>query len=117
MIEATCHCGAVRIEVATAPVWVTECACSICRRLGTLWSYYSPRDVRVTGPTSIYMCNDRVLELHSCTTCACTTHWTPIDPAYDRMGVNVRLMDPAIVAAAQLEKITGPEDPVRPSRG
>lgn len=119
MVEASCHCGAVRLEVATPPEWVTECGCSICRRLGGLWSYYSPRDVKVippSGATTIYMCNDRVLEMHSCNVCACTTHWVAIDPNYDRMGVNARMMDPAVVAAATYEKITGPEDPNRPSQ-
>ena len=28
MIEATCHCGAVRIEVPSAPEAVTACNCS-----------------------------------------------------------------------------------------
>ncbi len=50
MIEASCHCGAVRIETDEAPETVTECNCSICRRLGTLWAYYSPSSVRITPP-------------------------------------------------------------------
>lgn len=113
MIEASCHCGAVRIQVPTAPTVVTDCGCSICRRRGGLWAYYKPNQVKVippSGATSIYLCNDRVLENHSCSTCHCTTHWWPIDPAIDRMGVNARLMDPEILAAARIEKIRGPED-------
>jgi len=47
MIEASCHCGAVRIEVPSAPETVTSCNCSICRRYGVLWAYYQPQSVRV----------------------------------------------------------------------
>jgi len=42
MIEASCHCGLVHLEVAQPPAAVNECTCSICRRYGTLWAYYSP---------------------------------------------------------------------------
>ena len=53
MVEATCHCGAVRLEVPKSPqeVEVKECNCSICRRTGSVLAYYSPRDVRVSGAT------------------------------------------------------------------
>jgi hypothetical protein len=39
MIEAVCDCGAVRLEVATAPEKVNDCQCNWCQRLGALWSY------------------------------------------------------------------------------
>jgi hypothetical protein len=107
MVEATCHCGAVRIEVPTAPTELTSCNCSICRRLGGLWAYYSPTQVRVVGETATYRWGDRTLDLHRCTVCGCSTHWTPIDPALDRMGVNARLMDPAVVAAARVRRLDG----------
>ncbi|HEY5921769.1 MAG TPA: hypothetical protein VIV11_08865 [Kofleriaceae bacterium] len=107
MIEATCHCGAVTIEVPEAPSQLTSCNCSICRRLGSLWCYFSPTVVRVTGTTVAYRWGDKTLDLHHCATCGCTTHWTPIDPALDRMGVNARLLDPAIVAAAKVRRIDG----------
>lgn len=111
MIEASCHCGALRVEIAAAPDTVTECACSICRKKGALWAYYSPRDVRLipaSGATSIYMWGDKELEFHTCKTCGCTTHWAGVDKTIDRMGVNARLMAPEVVAAATLRKIKGP---------
>ena len=107
MTEASCHCGAVRIEVAAAPTVVTSCNCSICRRLGTLWAYYSPTQVKVVGDTATYLWGDKELTFHRCPTCGCATHWTAIDPALDRMGVNARLMDPAVVAAARVRKYDG----------
>src|SRR5688572_24205475 len=107
MMEATCHCSAVRIEVPRAPTELTSCNCSICRRVAGLWAYYRPAEVRVTGRTVTYRWGDRTLDLHRCETCGCTTHWTPVDPAGDRMGVNARLMDPAVVDAARVRRLDG----------
>jgi hypothetical protein len=110
VIEASCHCGRVRIAIDAAPVEVTDCNCSICRRLGTLWAYYSPKQVKITPPegaTDIYMWNERIIEFHTCKTCHCTTHWAPADKAHDRMGVNARLMAPEVLAAAKVKKFDG----------
>ena len=113
MIEASCHCGAVRIEIdAPPPTDLTDCGCSICRRKGGLWAYYSPKQVRIfpaSGATTIYMWGDKMLESHTCKFCACMTHWSPVDKSYDRMGVNARMMDPQILAAARVKKSAGPE--------
>ncbi len=110
MIEGSCHCGAVRIEVDRAPVEVTSCNCSICRRLGTLWAYYAPAQVRVAGATATYSWGEKSLAFHHCPACGCTTHWSAVDPRIDRMGVNARLMDPAIVAAARIKHFDGAAD-------
>jgi hypothetical protein len=110
MIQASCHCGAVRLEIESAPEEVLDCACSICRRKGALWAYYSPRQVRVippSGTTAIYTWGDRNIEFHSCKVCACSTHWSPVDKALDRMGVNARMMASNIVAAARVRKSAG----------
>jgi hypothetical protein len=110
MIEATCHCGAVRIEIDAALEWVTDCNCSICRRRGTLWAYFSPRRVRILPPeeaTSIYMWSERSIEFHACKVCHCTTHWAPVDKTVDRMGINGRLMAPEVLASAKVDKHDG----------
>jgi hypothetical protein len=111
MIEASCHCGAVRLEIEAALDMVTDCACSICRKLGMLWAYYAPRQVRIvppSGATFIYKRGEKKLEFHTCKTCGCTTHWAAVDKTIDRMGVNARLMAPDVLAAAQVRKISGP---------
>lgn len=92
-MHGSCHCGAVGIEVARPPEWVAECNCSLCTRLGTLMSYYRPSEVSVTGWTVPYVWGDRMIAIHHCPVCACTTHWSAFDPGYDRMGVNARLLD------------------------
>ena len=110
MIQASCHCGAVRLEIARAPQDVTDCNCSICRKLGVLWAYYPPGDVRfVQGEdaTTIYLRGERKIEFHSCRICGCTTHWSPVDKSRDRMGVNARLMDMDVLAAARVRKLDG----------
>ena len=70
MLTATCHCGAVRIEVPAAPATTTDCNCSICRRYGTLWAYYPDGYVR----------GDRTLRFVRCRACGCwcVTHWERI---------------------------------------
>ena len=110
MPELTCHCGAVRITVDEAPEQVTSCNCSICRRTGGLWAYYSPRVVRFSPakpPTDIYRWGDGDLDLHRCKTCGCVTHWSPVDQASDRMGVNMRMADPAVLAKARVRRFDG----------
>jgi hypothetical protein len=102
MTEASCHCGAVRFEVETLPKEVKSCNCSICRRYGVLWAYYQRPEVRFAvenGPTDIYSWGDKDLEFHRCRVCGCVTHWSAVDNARERMGVNARLMPPEVLAA------------------
>ena len=95
MVEASCHCGAARIAVEVPPPELTACNCSLCRRLGTLWAYYRPDQVRIVrgaGTTVPYVQGDRTLAVHHCATCSCITHWSSLTGA-DRMAVNTRLME------------------------
>ena len=109
-IEATCHCGQVRLEIGAELNEVTDCNCSICRRYGALWAYFTPRQVRVIAPagaTETYMWGDRMIRFHRCKSCGCITHWTAVDETVPRMGVNARLMAPEIVAKARVRRIDG----------
>jgi hypothetical protein len=111
MLSATCHCGAVRIEIPRRPRWLTNCNCSICRRLGTLWAYYPIESVKVIGHpahTDAYVQGDRTLRTIRCRTCGCTTHWEPIDTVrYRRMGVNIRNFDPAVIGNVPIRLLDG----------
>jgi hypothetical protein len=110
MIEASCHCGGVRFAVETAPEKVTDCNCSICRRYGALWAYYQRPQVRFAvenGPTDIYMWGDQNLEFHRCRACGCVTHWSSVDPAHQRMGVNARLMPTEVLATIPVSHFDG----------
>jgi hypothetical protein len=109
MIHASCHCGAVELEIDFAPAEITDCNCSICRRYGVLWAYYSPTQVRVVRPvpTDTYMWDDKSIEFHRCHHCGCVTHWSAVDASADRMGVNARLMAPEVVKQARLRLLDG----------
>jgi len=108
-IQASCHCGAVRLEIAARPETVTECNCSICRRLGVRWAYYAPEEVQVVcapGATGTYRWNDRCIEFHHCRTCGCTTHYDGCAPE-PRRAVNARLMDPRDIEGVRIRYFDG----------
>jgi hypothetical protein len=107
MIQSSCHCGAVILEIQSAPDEVNDCNCSICRRYGALWAYYSPAHVRIKGATECYLWGEKSIEFHRCQNCGCVTHWAAVDRQVDRMGVNARLMVPEILAAARLRHSDG----------
>lgn len=82
MLEGSCDCGAVHIELDDTPADVTHCNCGICRRYGALWSYFhrvpSLHGMRLRHPLG------------------------SIDQRYPRMGVNMRLFPPEIVARLEV---------------
>ena len=91
---------------------MTQCNCSICRRLGTLCAYYRPSHVRITlkdGNTDTYLWGDKSIAFHRCPECGCFTHWTAVDPAIDqdRMGVNARMLPPEVLAKTQVRRFDG----------
>ncbi len=102
-----CHCGAVSFRLAAPPTELGSCNCSICRRTGALFAYCGPREVAVEGESVAYVQGDRLLALHHCGTCGCTTHWTSLDPALDRMAVNARLIDGLDLESIPIRKIDG----------
>jgi hypothetical protein len=116
-MRGSCHCGAVELEVSAPPAEVSECNCSLCRRLGGLWAYYHPDEVRILrGSEALagYVQGDRTLAVRHCTTCGCTTHWEPLpgteaaaDGPRPRMGVNARLLDGFDKDAVAVRKVDG----------
>ena len=113
MVEATCHCGAVRVEVPEAPADVFECNCSICRRLGALWAYYPTPQVGVhaaSEATLVYRWGKRRLGFHTCRTCGCTTHWVRlVETPGPVIGVNARLIEGLSKTSARVNHLDGAE--------
>ena len=111
MIEATCHCGAIRIAVPRRPRTLTNCNCSICRRYGALWAYYRASDVRIDSASAGrhgYVWGDREIRFVRCADCGCVTHWEPIVPRLaDRMAVNARLFDPDALGPVRIRRFDG----------
>ncbi len=111
MIEATCHCGNVSATIRTLPASLVSCNCSICRRLGALWAYYSPSDVKLTvrdGDTATYVWGPGYIAFHHCPTCGCTTHYTSTGKTKgERVGLNCRMLDPGITEALPIRYFDG----------
>lgn len=110
MLTGSCHCGAVQIQVPRKPRRLTSCNCSICRRQAGLWGYFEPSQVKITarrGAIAHYVWGDKCLRLCRCATCGCVTHWQPTKPGGNRMGVNFRNFDPAIIETIRVRRFDG----------
>ena len=105
--KGSCHCGAITVTIQDDPVEASECNCLICRRTGALWAYAAPDRVTVAGEGVGYVHGDRKLALFYCPTCSVITHWSAVDPNYDRMGINLRLFDPGLWEALSHQFIDG----------
>ncbi len=111
MIEASCHCGSIKIEVPRTPRALTDCNCSICRRYGVLWAYYKARDVRVRGTRgsmSSYLWGPRTTRFVRCRNCGCVTHWEEVKTSgLRRIGVNARNLDPGVLKNVRIRHLDG----------
>lgn len=95
MIEITCHCANVVLQVEKLPSFVRDCDCPMCNRLGALWGDFERSSVRVasTQATSTYRWGDGEYEMHHCTRCGCSTHYTHTDAGESEVGINLRMLD------------------------
>jgi hypothetical protein len=111
MPTATCHCGAVQLEVARAPRTLTSCNCSICRRYGALWAYYKANSVRVVcRPTALtkYSWGDKMLNFVRCRNCGCIMfHERRKKRPESTIGVNARNFEPAAIDGARVRTLDG----------
>ena len=102
-MTGNCLCGAVSVTIDAKPEFINDCNCSLCRKVGGAWGYFASASVKTTGKTFSVSRRDKTLpgvEVHSCKTCATTTHWVLTklfkehNPSADQVGVNMRLFDP-----------------------
>jgi hypothetical protein len=111
MIAATCHCGAVRIEVRRRPRMLTNCNCSICRRYGVLWAYYKASSVKVIakrGATESYSWGRKSLSFVRCGACGCVMSWIRLKARQDNyMGVNARNFEPGEWESVRIRTLDG----------
>ncbi len=110
MLEASCHCGAVRLTLPRRPRSLLDCNCSICRRYGGLWAYYRAGDVGIRGCASLasYIWGDRSIRHFWCRRCGCVTHWSLVKPTKSsRMGVNTRNLDPKALKDVRIRRFDG----------
>ncbi len=110
MLELSCLCGQVRIEIAKRPDYIHECNCTLCGKTGARWGYFHPSEVSVEGSTSGYARQDKddpAAEIRFCARCGSTTHFGLTESAISRfgnglMGVNMRMADERELAGIEL---------------
>lgn len=111
-MKTSCHCGAVRIEVARRPRSITECNCSICRRYGARWAYYLGKSVKVVAGARALRryARGRLLYFERCGHCGCVMRWRlkKDSGAEERMGINMRMADdPRVLANVTIRRFDG----------
>ena len=110
-IVAACHCGQARITLPRAPEQVTQCNCTLCTKTGFRGVYFSSDELVIEGEFDSYVRSDLKqawLANHRCKTCGILTHWTLLsEPPHERVGVNARLIDAAILDGVPVEQVDG----------
>lgn len=111
MIQTSCHCGAVKLQIDDElPKTLTLCNCSVCHRYGSLMAYFSPSKVQIFAePDALqkYEWGDKGLAFIRCATCGCYSHWVANDPNLDRMGVNARLFENTDLGQIKVRRFDG----------
>jgi hypothetical protein len=110
-MNASCHCGTVRVELAHKPDFINLCDCSLCLKSGGAWGYFTRSQVRIDGQTHGYQRADYktpAVEIQFCPTCGTTTHWTLTEHLdEDRVGVNMRIFEPAELIDIETRTLDG----------
>jgi hypothetical protein len=110
MLNLTCLCGQIRIELKRRPDFIHECNCMLCNKTGARWGYFHPSDVFVEGGAKGYCRDDKDdpnAEVQFCSTCGSTTHFVLTENAVSKfgnslMGVNMWLADAQDLAGTEL---------------
>ena len=110
-LVGTCHCGRVSVTLPRRPDQVTLCNCSLCTKTGFRGVYFASDELAIEGEFHSYVRGDikePYLATHRCAHCGTVTHWTPLsEPPHERMGVNARLIDPALLEGLPVQHIDG----------
>lgn len=116
MLQASCHCGAIRLKIKRKPRTLTECNCSICRRLAARWAYYATNAVEIhCEPDALqaYLYKTRTYEYNHCKVCGCVTHYLRVNTKHNnRIAINARMMDPDDLGSIRIKRL----DVRKPSR-
>jgi len=110
MLNLSCHCGQIRIQLSKRPDYINECNCTLCSKTGVRWAYFDPSEVSVEGSATGYCREDKAdpaALIQFCAKCGSTTHFTLTASAVSRfgnslMGVNMWLADEKDLAGMEL---------------
>jgi len=93
------------------PRFLTECTCSICRRYGAQWVYYTRKTTKIfyaVDTSSAYTWGKRSLEFYHCNNCGCLTHYESTDKSESgRIAVNARMMLPTDIVGIKVRTFDG----------
>jgi hypothetical protein len=109
MIKGSCHCGAVSWRTPALPEHLTQCTCSVCRRTGALWGEVDPAATQLSGLEHAreYLTGDKTLAFVFCSVCGNLSHWRSRPEHGDRMKLNFRLADPALIKDLRVRTFDG----------
>lgn len=101
----------MKIEISEKPESLTQCNCSICRRYGALWAYFTNTSATVLyqdEDVGTYRWNDKVIDFFHCNKCGCLTHYAAVDKVDDyRIAVNARMMAPSDIKGINIRMFDG----------
>lgn len=110
MHSGGCHCGAVRFEVdASADLALSECNCSICRKLGYLHLIVPRSAFRLLqGEDSLtrYQFNTGIAEHYFCRVCGVKSFYVPRSHPTG-ISVNGRCLDEGTIRSVTTEPFDG----------
>ncbi len=113
VFKAICHCGNILLEVSTLKETITQCNCSICRRLASQWMYFKTDEVKVSWKkkeSRSYMWGDKEILFHHCPLCGCTTHYTVASHSeLDRIAINANMLEPKLIENLKIRRFNGAE--------
>jgi hypothetical protein len=109
--EASCHCGAVAVEVqGDIPTEAISCNCSHCRRKGFLLAFV-PRDqaqvIRGEDHLIEYRFNKKVIAHQSCRTCGVQAFAEGPGPNGPMAMINLRCVPEADLQALKINHFDG----------
>ena len=110
-IVVSCHCGDATIRADRAPDLVMRCNCSLCTKSGWQGVYYASDELSIAGDFDSYVRSDLdqpMIRMLRCARCGILTHWEPLtEPPHERMGINARLIDPALLDDVEVRDADG----------
>ena len=106
-----CHCGRVRFDVEVDLAQVIACNCSICSKLGVLWTFVEPAQFTLHGERdelTLYQFNRHVIHHRFCPVCGVEAFADGSGPDGKAMiAVNVRCLDDVDVDALTVAPFDG----------
>lgn len=96
MIQGSCHCGKIRLEVEADPSEAIECNCSHCSRKGLILAFVPEGQVTITedeAGVATYTFNKHVIRHRFCRTCGVQPYARAEGKDGPTVALNLRCFD------------------------